>query len=300
MYAEQTRSSRREGELMKLSLTTESFAQAIQGGRMNLQKIIDFAGQNGFEGLEIVNRREVWRKDIGDDVKMNIARMREKKLRYFSYGVYEDMASPDPQIRWRAMNKVREAVLLACITNVHDLCVMGTGLTERNQDWDLVRRHLVLGLKDCLELAERKRITISLMNGGTLFNGSTRMLQVLQDVGSEYLKVTVDIAAFFAVDEEPADAVRTLLGDIRTVHLTDVKSADGYAANAITTASGKQLAPCVLGEGIVPQREVLYTLKQIGFDGYLCVLYQGEEEPAVGIDRSTAYLKSIFREVRSA
>ena len=182
---------------MKLGLTTESFAPAIQGGRMNLQKIIDFAGQNGFEGLEIVNRKEIWRKDIGDDVKMNIARMRERKVRYFSYGVYEDLLAPDEQIRWRAMNKVREAVLLACITNVHDLVVMGTGLSDQQREWDDVHGTLVQGIKDCLELAERKRITISIMNGGALLNGSTRLMQLLQEIGSEYLKISLDVAAFF-------------------------------------------------------------------------------------------------------
>jgi len=285
---------------MKLGLTTESFAPAIQGGRMNLQKIIDYAGQNGYEGLEIVNRREIWRKDIGDDVKMNIARMRERKLRYFSYGVYEDLASTDSQVRWRAMNKVREAVLLACITNVTDLVVMGTGLASKEKDWDAQRPSLVQNLKDCLELAERKRITISLMNGGTFLNGSTRLMQLLQELGSEYLKISMDVAAFFLVDEEPSDAVRTLVGDIRSVHLTDVKSADEAAVGHATTVTGKLLASCALGEGIVPQREVLYTLKQVGFAGFLCILYQGADEPAVGIDRSAAYLKSIFREVRSA
>jgi sugar phosphate isomerase/epimerase len=124
-------------------------------------------------------------------------------------------------------------------------------------------------------------------------------MQFLQEVGSEYLKISMDVAAFFLVDEEPADVVRTLMNDIRSVHLTDVKSAEGHAG-ALTTTTGKKLAPCALGEGIVPQREVLYTLKQIGYTGFLCILYQGDDEPAVGIERSTAYLKSIFREVRSA
>ena len=64
---------------MKLGLTTASFDTAIQGGRTNLVKIIESAGNLGFEGLEIINKKEVWRKDISDDIKVNLVRMREKK-----------------------------------------------------------------------------------------------------------------------------------------------------------------------------------------------------------------------------
>jgi len=98
---------------MKLGLTTESFLSAIQGGRMNLIKIIDFAHQHGFEGIQIVNCKDTWRKDISDDIKMNLMRMRERKVRYFSYGVKYDLGHDDSTTRWRAMNKIREAILLA-------------------------------------------------------------------------------------------------------------------------------------------------------------------------------------------
>jgi sugar phosphate isomerase/epimerase len=284
---------------MKLGLSTASFAPAIQGGRMSLQRIIDYAAQNGFEGLEIINQRVVWHKDIGDDVKMNLARMRERKLRYFSYGVEEDLCAADEQARWRAMNKVREAVLLACITNVQLVCIMGTGVSNPDADWDEIKPLFVQGLNDCLELASQKRITLALANCGRLCNGSARLLEVLQEVGSEYLKISLDIASFMLVNEEPADAVRTLAADVSSVHFTDVRNTDTYIGDQWATVQGRQLMPCALGEGIVPQREVLYALKQVGFDGYVNVLYLGDEEPAVGIERSASYLKTMLREVRS-
>jgi sugar phosphate isomerase/epimerase len=284
---------------MKLGLSTASFAPAIQGGRMSLQRIIDYAAQNGFEGLEIINQRVVWHKDIGDDVKMNLARMRERKLRYFSYGVEEDLCAVDPQTRWRAMNKVREAILLACITNVQLVCIMGTGVTDSERGWDEVKALLVESLKDCLDLAAQKRVTLALMNCGRLCNGSTRLLDLLQEVDSDYLKISLDIASFLLVNEEPADAVRTLAADVRSVHFTDVRNTDVYIGDKWATVQGRQLMPSTLGEGIVPQREVLYALKQVDYQGYINVLYLGDEEPAVGIERSANYLKTMLREVRS-
>jgi len=283
---------------MKLGLTTDSFGPAIQGGRMNLSKIIEFAKQREFEGIEIVNRKDIWRRDIGDDIKMNMTRMRENKLRYFSYGVNYDLAVSDSQVRWRSMNKIREAILLACTTNSPDVCVLGTGLTEPELAWDDVSSYVIEGLKDCLQLAEKKRINLSIKNGGRICNGSDRMLQILNEIGSENLQVSIDVAAFLLVDEEPADAVRTLQGSINNVHFTGVRNADTYVGNEWVTLGGRQLEPCVLGEGIVPQREVLYTLKQINYEGFVIVLYQGSEEPAVGIERSSNYLKTMLKEIK--
>ncbi len=284
---------------MKLGLSTDSFTTAIASGRMNLAKIIDFASQNGFEGLEIVNRKEVWRKEIGDDVKMNLTRIREKRLRYFSHNVNRDLCVEDEQLRWRTMNKIREAIMLSCTTSMPDVCVLSSATTEKEMEWDRAKELLVAGIKDCMELAEKKRVTVCLENCGSLFNSSERLLQVLNEVGSANLKINLDIAAFLLVEEEPADAIRTLQGNIQNVDFTDAKNAEDYVNEKWITSSGRQLMPCALGEGIVPQREVLYTLKQIDFDGFVSVLYQGSEEPAVGVDRSASYLKTMLREINN-
>jgi len=283
---------------MKLGLTTDSFAPAIQGGRMNLSKIIEFAKQREFEGIEIVNRKDIWRRDIGDDIKMNLTRMRENHLMYFSYGVNYDLAISDERQRWRAMNKIREAILLACTTNSPHVCVYGMGLTEPELDPDTAKSYIVDGLKDCVELAEKKHIKLSIKNSGQICNGSDTLLQILNEVGSEDLQISADIAAFLLVDEEPADAIRTLQGSISNVYFTGVRNAETYVGNEWVTVSGRQLEPCVLGEGIVPQREVLYTLKQVNYEGFLIVLYQGSEEPAVGIEKSGNYLKSMLKEIK--
>jgi len=283
---------------MKLGLTTDSFATAIQGGRMNLSKIVEFAKQREFEGIEIVNRKDIWRRDIGDDIKMNLTRMRENKVMYFSYGVNYDLAVSDPQERWRAMNKIREAILLACTTNAPHVCIYGLGMTEPELDAETAADYIIDGLKDCLELAERKHVMLSIKNGGRICNGSDNLLQILEKVGSDYLQVSIDLAAFLLVDEEPADAVRTLQGSISNVYFTGVRNAETYVGDEWVTLSGRQLEPCVLGEGIVPQREVLYTLKQIDYEGFLIVLYQGDQEPAVGIEKSGNYLKTMLKEIK--
>ncbi|NLF37867.1 sugar phosphate isomerase/epimerase [bacterium] len=284
---------------MKLGLSTHSFATAIHGGRMNLAKIIDFAAQNGFEGMEIVNSREAWRKDIGDDIKMNVMRLRERKLRYYCYSVCEDIAAPDETARWRSMNKVREAILLSSVTNVPLLCIHGIGSKDETADWDESMKTIVASLKDCLELAERKRVTLAFANSGQVLNGAKRMNDVLDAVGSEFLRACIDVASLLLVEEEPADVLRELQGSIANVYFTDARSSDTYIGNKWTTVRGRQLTPCAVGEGIVPQREVLYTLKRLDYAGYVTVLYQGEEEPAVGIERSATYLKTILREVRN-
>ena len=266
---------------------------------MTLGRIIEYASQNGFEGVEIVNRKDLWRKDIADDIKLSVARFRERKLRYYCYSVCEDLAAPDKALRWRAINKVREAILLASVTTAPVVCVHGCGKSVPATPWDQTIAALAEALNDCLDLAEKKRVTLAVVNGGHLLNGTARLTELLNKVRSERMALTLDVAAMLLVEEEPADAIRELASSIVNVYITDARSSETYLGNEWTTVRGRQLTPCAVGEGIVPQREVLYTLKRLEYAGYVTVLYQGDEEPAVGIERSTNYLKTMFREVRS-
>lgn len=263
---------------------------------MTLARIIEYASDNGYDGIEINNSRSTWQRDISDDIKMNLARMRDKKARYYGYTVCEDLATQDEVTRWRSMNKVREMILLASITNVKNVCISGSAVDEEIT-WEECQDRFITMVKECLSLAEKKKVTLSLLNGGKVVNGSTRMLEILQGIGSEFLQASVDVAACLLIDEEPADAIRTLMGSIKTVHFTDARSGEAYSDARWQTLHGRQLMPCALGEGVVPQREVMYTLKQINYDGYVTVKYLGDEEPAVGIERSTGYLKTLMREI---
>jgi sugar phosphate isomerase/epimerase len=280
---------------MKLGLTTASFDTAIQGGRMNLVKIIEFAGSTGFEGLEIINKKEVWRKDISDDIKVNLVRMREKKQRYFAYGVSFDLALSDDTLRWRMMNKVREAILLAAVTNVGFVTLYGC-LTEEGASFAEKKDVLVKTIKDCLDLAEMKHVTLCLANDNQNLNGIANLKALAEEINSPSFKLCLDLGGIALNDEDPVEAVKTLAPYLAEVQATDVKEAAEDSERAKSTPSGKKLEECVAGEGIVPLAGVIALLRQLSFEGFFSVNYKGAEEPVVGVERCAVNLKKLLSE----
>lgn len=269
---------------MKLGLTTASFDTAIQGGRTNLVKIIESAANLGFEGLEIINKKEVWRKDISDDIKVNLVRMREKKQRYFAYGVSFDLGLSDDTLRWRMMNKVREAILLAAVTNVSYVTLYGC-LTEEGAAFAEKKDVLVKTIKDCLDLAEMKHVTLCLANDNPTLNGIANLKAVCEEVASPNFKLSLDLGQIAMGGECPVEALKTLSQYVAEVLATDVKEAEGG-----------QLEFCAAGEGKVPFADVIALLRQLSFEGFISVYYKGSEEPADGVKRCAENLKKLLSE----
>ncbi|MBR5901476.1 sugar phosphate isomerase/epimerase [bacterium] len=280
---------------MKLGLTTASFNAAIKGGRMNLVKIIEFAGGAGFEGLEIINKRDPWNKDISDDIKVNLVRMREKKQRYFAYGVSFDLAVSDDTERWHMMNKVREAILLASVTNVSNVTLYGC-LNEEGATFEDRKAVLVKTIKDCLDLAEMKHVTLCLANDNPKLSTTANLKAVCEEVNSPSFKLCLDLAQIALNDEDPVEALKTLAPFVAEVLVTDVKEAEEGSENVVVTPSGKKLEGCVAGEGIVPLAGVIALLRQLSFEGFVSVCYKGSEEPVVGVERCAVNLKKLLSE----
>lgn len=262
---------------------------------MNLVKIIEFAGGAGFEGLEIINAKGPWPKDISDDIKVNLVRMREKKQRYFAYGVSFDLAFSDDTKRWRMMNKVREAILLASVTNVSNVTLYGC-LAEEEATFEERKDVLVKTIKDCLDLAEMKHVTLCLANDNPKLSKTANLKAVCEEVNSPSFKLCLDLAEIALNDEDPVEALKTLAPFVAEVLATDVKEAEEGSANAVATPSGKKLENCVAGEGIVPLSGVIALLRQLSFEGFVSVCYKGYEEPVVGVERCAVNLKKLLSE----
>ena len=262
---------------------------------MNLVKIIEFAGTAGFEGLEIINNKEVWRKDISDDIKVNLIRMREKKQRYFAYGVNFDLALADETLRWRMMNKVREAILLAAVTNVPDVVLYGC-VSEEGATFENRRELLVKTIKDCLDLAEDKRVTLILANDSQNVNGIQNLLGLAKEINSPAFKLSLDTAQFALADEDPLEAIKALSPYLAGIHFADVKTAGEDSQNVQTTPSGKKLENCVLGEGEIQFGPIVALLRQLSYEGFVSVYYRGSEEPLIGVERCAANLKKLLSE----
>ena len=135
----------------------------------------------------------------------------------------------------------------------------------RKEAWDMI----VSGVRECAEYAKEKDMTISVeILQGTLINSVDQWFKLYEEVGMDNVYVTVDTGTFYTTVKPKmpiADAIRKLGSHINCVH---VKDEVGFP-NII------QSQHVWFGGGLVDFREVAGLLKEIGYQGYCAVEWEG-------------------------
>ncbi len=64
---------------------------------------------------------------------------------------------------------------------------------------------------------------------------------------------------------------------------------------AYTGTEGLKFAGTAIGEGEVDLPDCVTSLRQAGFDGWLNIEYEGEEDPFSAVSRSVDYTRSLLQ-----
>ena len=143
---------------------------------------------------------------------------------------------------------------------------------------DVVRR-----LEPTLERAEELGLTVALETHDD-FSSGERVAELLRRARTPSFAAVWDVHHTYRVGESPQDVVRALRPRIALVHVKDARRCgDGWELVA-------------LGDGEVPVRESLGSLREAGYDGWLTVEWEKRwhpelAEPELALPRDGATLR---------
>ena len=108
----------------------------------------------------------------------------------------------------------------------------------------------------------------------------------------------VDMGNFVCADENPVTAVSRVAPYAIHAHAKDmILSMTKEGDASFLTRGGRYCRGCVIGEGDVPVQQCLRILKAAGYDGYVSIEYEGEEDCIAGIGRGLQNLKRFLHEL---
>ena len=137
---------------------------------------------------------------------------------------------------------------------------------------DEARGWVIACLHTCLQRAEERGVMLSLENHGGVVATAEGMLQVLNEISSEWLGVHLDTGNFRTAD--PYADLALCAPYALAVHLkTDVVMADGRAPVDL---------PRVVG-----------LLRECGYRGYVNLEYEGAEDPLEAVPRALRSLMHL-------
>ena len=151
------------------------------------------------------------------------------------------------------------------------------------------RQRILDALGQVVREAERSGIVLALENHGGLPCTGEEQVDVIEAIHSPFLKATIDVGNYMQGGQEGHVGTKIAARHCAYVHFKDyVKVPDASLPWGWTVKS------CTVGEGDVDLRACVRILKDAGYDGFIALEYEGEEDERVGVPKSVACMNEVM------
>lgn len=274
---------------MKLSVSIWSVHYKVRGGEMNNLEFIKFCHQNGVKAVELL---DVFLKEE-NEIESIKSLLEELNMEISSYSISNDFVQAAEEDRNLQLQKVKDGIDRAVKLGAKYMRVF-SGDGKQGIAYEDAKSWIIDNFKKAASYAERQGVTMVVENHGLFVGKSKQVKELIETVGSKYLRANTDVGNFLLANENPLEAVVALKDYVSFVHFKDFKETEkdqpGYLA-----MDGRKYMGTVLGEGEVPMKEVVDFLYNEGYKGYLSIEYEGPGDQIAGTLESIKYANSIIK-----
>ena len=289
---------------MKIAVSSYSYQQYINAGKMTQLDVVKKAAEMGFSGIDFT--------DLKPDV--NVKPTLAEQLAYAKliraeaekYGVeivaytiganlYQGSAEADVKEVERLKGQLDVAAALGAKIMRHDVCYRET-CNGKLVSFEAMLPTIAKNAREVTEYAKTLGIRTCSENHGFIAQDSDRVERLYNTVRHENYGLLIDIGNFACVDEDSARAVSRLASYAIHAHAKDFHvypfgQVVDPSQKPFSTRGCRQLAGCAIGEGDIPVAQCVAILKRAGYDGFLTIEYEGAEDCIEGISRGHENLK---------
>jgi sugar phosphate isomerase/epimerase len=211
--------------------------------------------------------------------------------------VSNDFAKHDADLRSAELDKIAFGISEALIYGAKTVRIFA-GDVKEGMDFESARQWIVEGLCDASSMAHPAGIRLALENHGQLAGKSDQLIplveQVRQITGTSCLTLNPDTGNFLLVDESSVSSLIAALPLASMVHLKDFRRVDVDAPGAsYHSLAGNAFAGVRLGSGDVDVAGCLSAIRDQGFDGWVSLEYEGDEDPLTAIPASLEVVRNL-------
>lgn len=288
---------------MKISVSSYSFSQYLNDGRLTQLTCIAKAKELGFDAIEFTDLQPpegVTEEEYARQIKAECDRV---GLPVSNYTISADLLNNDPKAEVeRLKKKVDIAAILGTKSMRHDAAWGWKGENVRGPQG---LRNIVDRLADCCrevtEYAATKGIRTMVENHGIFLQDADRVERLINTVNHPNFGWLCDMGNFMCADENPALSYGKAAPYAFYAHAKDFIWKSGSESDPgegfFQTRSGNYLRGTIIGHGAVPVKQCLRILRNNGYDGYLGVEFEGIEDSLLGLRIGLANLRRYVSEV---
>lgn len=285
---------------MKLGISSYSLYQAMEAGSMDILDVIDWVKEIGAEHIEIVPLGF----SLADNPQLTdqiVERAAKAGIDISNYAIGANFITDSDEAYEAEIARVMKEVDVAHRLGVklmrHDVASRpDTSIKNFNSDLE----RIAAACRRIADYAKGFGITTSVENHGYYVQASDRVQTLVQSVGRDNYKTTLDIGNFVCVDEDPISAVKNNISIASMVHVKDfyIRPADRNPGEGwFPSAAGRYLRGAIAGQGDLDIPALLGIVKSSGYDGYLSIEYEGMEDCKRGTKIAFDNVKRIWNEL---
>ena len=253
-------------------------------GEFTWNDLYQIAQALGFEGIELGVGRDydqtaLWDKSGRRDL-LELSQdtgVATSSICLHSYWHYS-FAHPDEAVRQRARSLAQEAAKAASELEAENILIPLTN--PDGVDDATARDRWVEGISAVAGAAESAGVRLCLENVGKSFgNTPEQICGIVDAVGSPAVQVYYD----------PGNALHSGLDPVKGIELLGARIAQVHV---------KEVGGALLGDGHAPWSEILATLGQIGYDGWLTLETDPTDDPPGAAMRNLATLQEMLCELQ--
>ncbi len=254
-----------------------------------LGEIIPRLAALGYDGIELnAQDLHMWKAHVtpqlGTAGRAEISQLvRDHAMEISSisaHNFYENcLVDTDPRERARHLDYVKGCIDLATDVGtgvVHILAGQLPDGVSRERVW----AGLLENLATCIHYAEERDVALGLKAVvGSMVASISDLSRLLADLGEDKLYVDFDPTHFFIADEDPAEGVKTMGSRIVHVTVKDAKKIPaGFEFPPLPEGAMRlstEFEYLSLGKGVIDFGALLGALREVGYDGFLSMEYEG-------------------------
>ncbi len=291
---------------MKLAISTYSLSRWRNENKKTVEDSIDWIAENGGHAVEFSGLGEAPGEDKISRAKHLKAYCEKKGVLIAGYSVGGEFLL-NPTKQREAIDATKKEVDVAATLGVktmrHDV---SRGFGEHNKDVKCLDTFsgalgvIVPAVREIAEYGATKGVKTTLENHGFFMQASERVEDLIKTVGHPNYGLTMDMGNFLCVNEDPVKAVQRVAKYAVMVHTKDfhVKPKCQLPPSGwFATPTEIGLRGAIVGHGTINVRKQLEILKEVGYNHFLSLEFEGIEEPTFAIKTGLEFLKKHMSEL---
>lgn len=276
---------------MKISVSSYSFQQLINTGKIKQADVVEKAHEIGFSCVEFT---DIDGKNLEEQAE-NAKKLREKAdrlgMEITAYTIGADFSGDDITCEIERVKKqIHIAKILGAPIIRHDVCWR---LSENARSFGIMLPKLSAAAREITEYAGTLGIKTCTENHGVIAQDSYRMEALFNAVNHPNYGLLIDMGNFICADEDSASAVSRLAPYAFYVHAKDMLVKNASETGGFTRG-GNKFEGMIIGEGIIPVEQNIRILKLAGYDGVVSIEYEGSKDCLEGITAGFNNLKKYI------